>query len=122
MWQRTEPTSFLARLRSGRLPGIHSRNTTSGVERQGPLFEKQTTSRGISSRPTDGAVTAKWSTGSRIVGSDGKNAWVIAEGAPVCVAVDRLRPCTAAEALAYQYLSKHRDGGVERYAPPDGQQ
>ena len=73
-------------------------------------------------RPTDGEVTAKWSTGSRIVGFDGKNAWVITEGVPVCVAVDRLRPCTAAEALAYQYLSRHQDGSMGRYAPPEGQQ
>eukprot|EP00959_Pyramimonas_sp_CCMP1952_P197155 4123019-Pyramimonas_sp.AAC.3 len=59
-------------------------------------------------RPTEGDVGAKWSTGSRIVGFDGKNAWVITEGVPVCVATDRLRPCTAAEALAY--------------APPEGEQ
>eukprot|EP00959_Pyramimonas_sp_CCMP1952_P162893 3405425-Pyramimonas_sp.AAC.1 len=55
-------------------------------------------------RPTDGEVIAKWSSGSRILGFDCKNARVIAEGAPVCAAVDRLRPCTAAEALAYQYF------------------
>eukprot|EP00959_Pyramimonas_sp_CCMP1952_P316175 6617560-Pyramimonas_sp.AAC.1 len=30
MLQRTEPTSFLARLRSGRLPGKHLRNATAG--------------------------------------------------------------------------------------------
>eukprot|EP00959_Pyramimonas_sp_CCMP1952_P095530 1997340-Pyramimonas_sp.AAC.2 len=72
-------------------------------------------------RPTDGEFTAKWGTGSRIVGFHGKGAWVIAEGVPVCVAVDRRRPRAVAEALAYQYLSKHHGGGVERYAPPDGQ-
>ena len=73
-------------------------------------------------RPTEGDVSAKWSTGSRIVGFDGKNVWVITEGVPVCVATDRLRPCTAAEALAYEYLTKHHDGGMTRYAPPEGQQ
>ena len=47
---------------------------------------------------------------------------MITEGVPVCVATDRLRPCTAAEALAYEYLSRHHDGGVGRYAPEPGQQ
>eukprot|EP00959_Pyramimonas_sp_CCMP1952_P224406 4692319-Pyramimonas_sp.AAC.1 len=51
-----------------------------------------------------------------------EDAWVITEGAPVCAAIDRLRPCTAAEALAYQSVSKHHDGGSGTHAPPDGQQ
>ena len=57
-------------------------------------------------RPTEGDTGVKWSTGSRIVGFEGKHAWVITEGVPVCVATDRLRPCTAAEALAYEVLVK----------------
>ena len=46
---------------------------------------------------------------------------VIAEGVLVCVAIDRLRPCTSAEAFAYQYLSNHNDGDVNRRAPPGDQ-
>ena len=31
-------------------------------------------------------------------------AWVVCDGLPVCIATDKLRPCTAAELLAYQYM------------------
>jgi hypothetical protein len=50
---------------------------------------------------------SKWHAGSRIIGFDGKKTcWVINGGVPFCIAVDQLRPCSAAEALAYQYLHK----------------
>ena len=49
----------------------------------------------------------QWSVGSRIVGFEGLTCWVMCDGIPVCVAKDRLRPCTAAELLAYQYTNKN---------------
>jgi len=59
----------------------------------------------------------KWHPGSRIIGFDGKKTcWVINGGVPFCVATDQLRPCSAAETLAYQYM--HKDYNK----PPAGQQ
>ena len=55
----------------------------------------------------------QWSVGSRIVGFESdpnypdkepSNAWVICDGLSVLVALDKIRPCTAAELLAYQFL------------------
>ena len=47
-----------------------------------------------------------WSTVSRIIGFDGpKVVWVLCKGTPACVALDRLRPVNAAEALAHQFLA-----------------
>ena len=60
-------------------------------------------------RPRKEEVGIQWSVGSRIVGFevDPKKhaqppsvAWVVCDGLPVCIAVDKLRPCTAAELLA----------------------
>ena len=46
-----------------------------------------------------------WSTVSRIIGFDGpKVVWVLCKGTPACVALDRLRPVNASEALAHQFL------------------
>ena len=46
-----------------------------------------------------------WSTVSRIIGFDGpKVVWALCKGTPACVALDRLRPVNASEALAHQYL------------------
>ena len=61
----------------------------------------------------------QWSVGSRIIGfevddkqepSDDtpRNAWVICDGLPVLVATHKLRPCTAAELLAFQYMNAQR--------------
>ncbi len=61
----------------------------------------------------------QWSVGSRIVGfeydhndtnpnRDPYSAWVICDGIPVLVAVDKIRPCTAAELLAYRFM--HGEG------------
>ena len=45
-----------------------------------------------------------WSPACRLIGFDvNKTAWLICAGAPVCAAVDRLRPATSAEALAMQF-------------------
>ena len=33
---------------------------------------------------------------------------MICDGLPVCIATDRLRPCTAAELLAYHYMNDQR--------------
>ena len=49
----------------------------------------------------------RWNPGSRIIGFDkGETCWVVNGGVPFCVATDQLRPCTAAEALAYAYTQK----------------
>ena len=65
-------------------------------------------------RPRLGETGIQWSVGSRIVGfeTDPKNpdkdpstAWVVCDGLPVCVAIDKIRPCTAAELLAYQFMN-----------------
>jgi hypothetical protein len=62
-------------------------------------------------------VGIQWSVGSKIVGfevdskepdKDPHAAWVICDGIPVCVATDKIRPCTAAELLAYTYM--HGEG------------
>ena len=46
-----------------------------------------------------------WTTACRIIGFEGaKLVWVIHHGMPACVALDRLRPVNASEALAYQHL------------------
>ena len=64
-------------------------------------------------RPRKEEVGMQWSVGSRIVGFevDPKKhdqapavAWVVCDGLPVCIATDKLRPCTLAELLAYQYM------------------
>ena len=58
-----------------------------------------------------GETGVQWSVASRIVGFEHDDAypdrlpavcWVICDGIPVCVSVDKIRPCTAAELLAYQ--------------------
>ena len=37
-----------------------------------------------------------------------KTAWGLCEGVPVCVATDKIRPCSAEETLAYLYLNKNK--------------
>ena len=49
----------------------------------------------------------QWSGGCRVIGFDGnRTMWVVDGQVPVCVAVDKVRPCNSEEALAYQYLAK----------------
>ena len=50
--------------------------------------------------------TPSWSGVSRIIGFDGKTVWVTHRGVPVANSLGKLRPCTSAEVLAYQVLSK----------------
>ena len=61
-----------------------------------------------------------WSTAtvSRIIGFDGpKVVWVLCKGTPACVALDRLRPVNASEALAHQFLR-----GQKPFVSGSGQQ
>ena len=67
-----------------------------------------------SRNPRRGETGRQWSVGSRIVGFETDkrfpdrepiNAWLVCDGLPVCVAVEKLRPCTSAELLAYQFMS-----------------
>ena len=50
--------------------------------------------------------TSVWSSPSRIIGFEGKTVWVLSETIPVATALDKLRPCTAAEVLAFQVLNR----------------
>ena len=44
-----------------------------------------------------------------MIGFDGeKTAWGLCEGVLVCVATDKIRPCSAEETLAYLYLNKNK--------------
>ena len=54
----------------------------------------------------DSNGTPSWSGVSRIIGFDGKTVWVTHRGVPVATSLGKLRPCTSAEVLAYQVLSK----------------
>ena len=64
----------------------------------------------------------QWSVGCRIVGFETDPAhpdkppsvaWVICDGVSVCVATDKIRPCTSAELLAYQLAN-----GKDLASPP----
>ena len=64
-------------------------------------------------RARAGESGIQWSVGCRIVGfesdpnypdKDPSNAWVICDGLSLLVAIDKIRPCTAAELLAYQFM------------------
>ena len=64
----------------------------------------------------------QWSIGSRIIGfetspdkpgADPSSCWVICDGIPVCVALDKSRPCTPPELLAYQYMAAQNPRSVE---------
>ena len=68
-----------------------------------------------------------WTTACRVIGFEGpKLVWVIHQGMPACVALDRLRPVNASEALAYQHLknagglgmaASRRTGFIDASAP-----
>jgi hypothetical protein len=46
-----------------------------------------------------------WSTAARIIGFEGSKAvWLAHGGVPICAAVDRIRPATAAESLTREFL------------------
>ena len=58
------------------------------------------------------------STPSWIIGFEGETVWCLSEGVPVTIAMDTVRPCTAAEILACQFLSC----GFDPDRPRDAQQ
>ena len=47
-----------------------------------------------------------WSSAARIIGFEDKTAWLIHQGIPIAAALSRLRPCTTAELLAHQVLTR----------------
>ena len=69
----------------------------------------------------------QWSVGTRLIGfekdrnslgeTQPRTCWIIFDSVPVCVAVDRLRPCTSAELLACQklYTSRSRGSDTTRF-------
>jgi hypothetical protein len=46
------------------------------------------------------------SSAARIIGFEDKTAWLIHQGIPIAAALSRLRPCTTAELLAHQVLTR----------------
>ena len=62
----------------------------------------------------------QWSVGCRLTGFEKdkggpgegppRSCWVICDSVPICVAVDRLRPCSAEELLAYHYVQSQATG------------
>ncbi len=75
----------------------------------------------------DGESGSQWSARSRIVGCEYKpnqpeedtpqTCWVVCDDLPVCVASDKLRPCTASELLAYQYLHSTNPDAIVSVVP-----
>ena len=64
----------------------------------------------ISFKREAGAETPqdKWSSATRIIGFDGpKVVWGINESIPVSLALDKIRPATPEQALAYMYAHGH---------------
>ena len=60
----------------------------------------------------------RWSSTARIVGFENdKTLWVLCEGTPFCVAIDRIRPSTPAETLAYLYLNKSSEDPIYTAGP-----
>ena len=57
------------------------------------------------------------SSAARIIGFEDKTAWLIHQGIPIAAALSRLRPCTTAELLAHQVLTR----GHLQYDPVDGE-
>ena len=78
--------------------------------------------------PRAGEHGLQWSVGSRLIGSEkDKNSlcetqprtcWVICDSLSVCVAIDRLRPCTSAELLAFHH-TQTREYLTSRDKRPD---
>ena len=60
-------------------------------------------------------ATHVWSTPARIIGFGGQTVWVLCEGITVATAMDKLRPCTAAEILAHEVLSRGNKFAYERH-------
>ena len=91
------------------------------LRKSAPLQKEYAVGDLISFKRKQGAHTPDqmWSTPTRIIGFDGpKVAWGLCEGVPVCVATDKIRPCTAAESLAYHYINR-TDANL-RFDPPTG--
>lgn len=57
------------------------------------------------------------SSAARIIGFEDKTAWLIHQGIPIAAALSRLTPCTTAELLAHQVLTR----GHLQYDPVDGE-
>ena len=47
----------------------------------------------------------QWSCACKVIGFDGRVVWLTCEGFPIAAALDRLRPATSSEILAYMYLN-----------------
>ena len=59
----------------------------------------------------NGVKRNRWSTPSRVIGFErsGKVCWAICEGAPFCLATDKIHPANDAQALAYRLMHEGED-------------
>ena len=70
------------------------------ITKSAPLRGKYSVGDLVELKRVQGAKTAeaKWSPATRIIGFDGENViWGLCNGVPVCVATDKVRPCTPAK-------------------------
>ena len=78
----------------------------------------------VSFKREQGADTPedKWSSATRIIGFDGpKVVWGLNESLPFCLEIDKIRPATPEQTLAYLYIHGH-ETGVDRTVISDDQQ
>ena len=95
------------------------------LRKAAPLPGKYSVGDLICFRREAGAATPeqRWSTVTRIIGFDGpKVVWGLNETLPVCLAVDKIRPASQAEALAFLYTHGHKTPQVEPELVSDEQQ
>ena len=84
----------------------------SGKYRVGDLITYQRDQRSDGSAETKNYM--RWSPASRIIGFEGRGnqkkvCWVLCEGIPVCLSIERIRPANNDQLLAYHYLHEHCD-------------
>ena len=94
------------------------------VRKAAPLRGKHSVGDLVEFKRVQGAKTedAKWSPATGTIGFDGDNViWELCNGVPVCVATDKVRPCTPEKTLAFLYLNQQ---SMHDYIParPDQQQ
>ena len=76
-------------------------------------------------RENQGATTPEeqWSTATRIIGFDGpKVVWGLSESILVCLSIDKIRPATQEQILAYLYARGHKSGMDRNVISEDLQQ
>ena len=93
------------------------------LRKAAPVQKEYAVGDSISFKRKQGADTVEqlWSTPTRIIGFDGDRiVWGLCESLPVCLAIDKIRPCTSSETLAYLYLNKNQVPKLNYNPPQDG--